>query len=375
MHDLIDTLPVNERYSYVFEGNSEVLDHILVSDALFAQPFEYDPVHVNSEFDDQASDHEPQVVRLTLNRAPTVSAGGPYSVDEGSSVTLTATGSDPDGDPLTYAWDLDNNGTFETAGQTASYAALDGPATKTVAVRATDPLGASSTSTATVNIANVAPSATFHAPATASAIGTFTLSLTNPSDPSSVDTAAGFEYAFDCGSGYGAFGTTNTTTCQGQPGPIQVGAKIRDKDGGTTEYTARVNGSIRLAKQQVLDAVNTLLAAATDANVQAKLRDAAKKLADSLDSALWVDALRLNARTGDDVFNDEKQAADKLPDALAGQLVLADIELADVAISDAAQAGVPASKLADARAELAKARAADNFERGDRPRTAGVACS
>jgi predicted extracellular nuclease len=64
LDDLINTLPLAERYSYVFDGNSEVLDHSLLSDNLFGTPFEYDVVHVNSEFAVQASDHEPQVVRL-----------------------------------------------------------------------------------------------------------------------------------------------------------------------------------------------------------------------------------------------------------------------------------------------------------------------
>jgi hypothetical protein len=31
---------------------------------------EYDPVHVNSEFADQASDHDPQVARLDLRGRP-----------------------------------------------------------------------------------------------------------------------------------------------------------------------------------------------------------------------------------------------------------------------------------------------------------------
>jgi uncharacterized protein len=71
--DLPRTLPVRERYSYVFEGNSQILDQILVSKALAVAPrgtrgpaFEYDIVHTNSEFHDQDSDHDPQVVRLAL---------------------------------------------------------------------------------------------------------------------------------------------------------------------------------------------------------------------------------------------------------------------------------------------------------------------
>ena len=64
---LMDTLPKAERYSYVFEGNSQVLDQILVSDNLLGSfPIEYDVVHVNSEFADQASDHEPQVAQMRL---------------------------------------------------------------------------------------------------------------------------------------------------------------------------------------------------------------------------------------------------------------------------------------------------------------------
>ena len=65
--DLYYLLPRNERYSYVFEGNSQALDHILVSPALLLPIPEYDSVHVNSEFHDQQSDHDPQVARLRPN--------------------------------------------------------------------------------------------------------------------------------------------------------------------------------------------------------------------------------------------------------------------------------------------------------------------
>jgi predicted extracellular nuclease len=64
--NLMDTLPPDERYSYVYEGNSEVLDQILVSKSLLRGHPEYDSVHVNSEFADQTSDHDPQVARLRV---------------------------------------------------------------------------------------------------------------------------------------------------------------------------------------------------------------------------------------------------------------------------------------------------------------------
>jgi predicted extracellular nuclease len=71
--DLVNTLPLPEQYTYVYEGNSEVLDHILASNRLASVPFSYDIVHVNAEFADQASDHEPEVALLCTDRtAPTV---------------------------------------------------------------------------------------------------------------------------------------------------------------------------------------------------------------------------------------------------------------------------------------------------------------
>lgn len=63
--DLPRTLPVEERYTYVFEGNSQAIDHILLSPAWSSRVRGYDVVHVNSEYADQISDHDPQVVRLT----------------------------------------------------------------------------------------------------------------------------------------------------------------------------------------------------------------------------------------------------------------------------------------------------------------------
>jgi predicted extracellular nuclease len=63
--NLSDLLPEEERYSFVFQGNAQQLDHVLVSPGLRAAA-EIDFVHVNAEFRDAASDHDPAVVRLLV---------------------------------------------------------------------------------------------------------------------------------------------------------------------------------------------------------------------------------------------------------------------------------------------------------------------
>jgi predicted extracellular nuclease len=68
---LIETLPQSERYSYVFDGNSQTLDHMQVSSGLLASLIQFDSVHVNSEFADQISDHDPQAARFGLTAVTT----------------------------------------------------------------------------------------------------------------------------------------------------------------------------------------------------------------------------------------------------------------------------------------------------------------
>ena len=97
-----------------------------------------------------------------VNTPPTAEAGGPYNVNEGGSVGLSGSGSsdaEQATNTLTFAWDLDNNGSFETPGisPTFSAASLDGPSVKNVGLRVTDDGALMHTDTATINILNVAP--------------------------------------------------------------------------------------------------------------------------------------------------------------------------------------------------------------------------
>jgi hypothetical protein len=240
-------------------------------------------------------------VRVRLNDPPSVSAGGPYSVAEGSSVTLTANGSDPEGGSLAYAWDLDNNGTFETPGQSVSFSRDDGPASPIVKVRATDDATLTSVAQVAVAVTNVAPTATFGAPASSFAGFSFTLSLTSPHDVSAADTAAGFSYAFDCGSGsgYGPFGAASSVSCPTTDvGPRSVRGKIRDKDGDVTQYTGTVRVVVTFDSLCSLVRAYSTKVADADA-LCAKLADAAATT-DPATRAAKLSAFRnqVDAKTG-----------------------------------------------------------------------------
>ncbi len=62
LFNLVDKLPEDEAYTFIFDGNSQVLDHIYVSRSL-KNKAQFDIVHVNNDFPridtSTASDHEP----------------------------------------------------------------------------------------------------------------------------------------------------------------------------------------------------------------------------------------------------------------------------------------------------------------------------
>jgi predicted extracellular nuclease len=66
--NLMETLPAGKRYISVFEGNAQAIDHLLVSPALGEQLVSdgFDIVHVNAEYREQASGHDPQLARFRL---------------------------------------------------------------------------------------------------------------------------------------------------------------------------------------------------------------------------------------------------------------------------------------------------------------------
>jgi probable HAF family extracellular repeat protein len=89
-----------------------------------------------------------------VNHPPVANAGGPYAGVEGSPVAFSGSGTDPDGDQLTYTWWFGDGDSASTGAASHTYAQ---DSSYTAVLRVEDPSGASHAATAAVTVANVAP--------------------------------------------------------------------------------------------------------------------------------------------------------------------------------------------------------------------------
>ena len=104
--NLVSQFDGPDAYSYVFDGQWGYLDHALGSASIVPQVAGVGDFHINSDEPSvldyntdfktanlvatlyapdkfRVSDHDPVVIGLNPNAAPSVDAGGPYAVDEG----------------------------------------------------------------------------------------------------------------------------------------------------------------------------------------------------------------------------------------------------------------------------------------------------
>jgi hypothetical protein len=69
LENLVASLPQEEQYTYLYEGNSQAIDHILISPGIstFGHPL-VDVIHINAEFLDsqRPTDHDPVIALITL---------------------------------------------------------------------------------------------------------------------------------------------------------------------------------------------------------------------------------------------------------------------------------------------------------------------
>jgi hypothetical protein len=66
LQTLTELLAASDRYTYNFQGNAQALDHMLANARLLTDLAGYDVVHMNSEYADQISDHDPLVAAFLL---------------------------------------------------------------------------------------------------------------------------------------------------------------------------------------------------------------------------------------------------------------------------------------------------------------------
>ncbi|WP_162006622.1 pre-peptidase C-terminal domain-containing protein [Roseimaritima sediminicola] len=202
---------------------------------------------------------------------PVADANGPYVVEEAGEVVLSSVGStDPDGSIVDYEWDFSYDGvTFDVdasgAAPTFSAATIDGPATRTVALRVRDTQGGTTIDATAVTIENAPPSAAIQGPISALVNQNVTIDV-SAWDVFEADRANGFEYQIDWGD---QFASTIAPTAENglgesishvyeTAGSYSVRVRAIDKDGGvgswaTIDPPLRVEAVTAANLQQVVN--------------------------------------------------------------------------------------------------------------------------
>jgi hypothetical protein len=146
------------------------------------------------------------------NADPDATAGGPYDALEGSEVAFVMSGTDPDGDALTFTWDLGDGTTGTGPTPPAGHTYVD-DGSYDIMLTVADGRGGVDTAWTTATIANVAPAlGAFSVPTTAVMLTPAGVAVPVSStfmDPGSLDTHTA---TLDCG--VGARRSRWSMTCQ-----------------------------------------------------------------------------------------------------------------------------------------------------------------
>jgi len=173
-----------------------------------------------------------------INDLPAASAGGPYTVDEGSPLALDGTGcTDVDGNVMTWMWDCESDGVIDVmatsgSGDTCTYAEDGSYTLKLVVV---DDDGEQSTQSAAVTVNNVAPIIT--SMVTPGGVEGFMLQFGASATDPGPDT---FTFHWDFGNGSTPATGDTQHTYYPDDGVYTVTLTVTDDDGDSTVQTSQV---------------------------------------------------------------------------------------------------------------------------------------
>ena len=192
-------------------------------------------------------DFEPFLVSDDLDgfcsTVPQLTRDGSVTRDEGEEAANTGTFAAGSQEPITFSASVgdvvptpadSNTGTWSW-----TFSTDDGPSESQIVEIEADN-GEKGTTTFLLLVGNVAPTGTFNSPGTVTSGTGFPLSISGATDPSTADTNAGLQFAFDCGTGsFGALSGSTSAACAGlAAGTYLVRGMVQDKDGGNSHYSA-----------------------------------------------------------------------------------------------------------------------------------------
>jgi Ca2+-binding RTX toxin-like protein len=179
-------------------------------------------------------------VEVSSNFAPRiVSTGGPYTINEGGSLTLSCIANDVEtfAHELNYQWDVNNDGVVDAVGANATLSAeqlrllglADGPKTSTIRLTVSDPTK-STTATTSLTVRNVAPAVSLSVSPTSNQwVGVPLTISANVTDPALFDT---FSYAWKVNNTAVAGNASTLTFTPTAPGTYAFNSVVTDDDGG-----------------------------------------------------------------------------------------------------------------------------------------------
>lgn len=196
------------------------------------------------------------------NAAPTADAGGPYAITDGNSLTIDATlSSDPDGDPLTYSWDINGDGVYgDATGAKPTLTAADlhtlgvvGGASYSVSVQVDDGQGNTAFASTSLTVAvPTGPTATVSGPTDGFQGVTGQVRTLDISADGTL-AANGFEYRIAWGDGsyddFNGAAATQASHVYNAGGSYTVSVTATDSDGVHSD-AATVGLTIQRAEQQ-----------------------------------------------------------------------------------------------------------------------------